>query len=199
MQAGPTFAEPNYEQHTAISPFVQGELEPVAEESQERGAYVPDLQAIPEVEESHRERRLRKLGNVCELAAGAAGGSSVVFFFAALNIPPLGIMLALGITHLYLTATIAGEGKDRAIVNVMSATGTGASALTAASEPLADAWQARGSQAAAMRIHKAAYNPSVSLLDRLGEVGGRDIGEIGSIELLGSVALAIILILMTRR
>jgi len=193
----PYYSHPAYQEGQGeISPYIQGELDPEVGDEPERGAYVPDLQAIPEVEESSSERRLRRLGNVCELAAGAAGGSSVVFFFAALNISGLGIVLALALTHLYLTATVVGEGRDRAIVNMAAATGTGASALVAASEPLAVSWQARKSQETARQAWREAYNPSPGLLGRF-DVGDGSLGGLSGVALL--LGLVVMLTLTIKR
>ena len=194
-----TFSYPGRDAETAISPFSAGrEGQPENERESilvaQGGA---ELQAMPEIDEGNRERSLRRAANACEVAAGASGSTAVIFVFTALNVPPVGIMLTLGVTHLYLTATVAGEGRERWVVNLITATSTGSAAIAATAEPIGEWLEASQTRSSALRVHKQTYNPPRPLGSRLG--ADIDLGGIGALELSGGLLVAFILMLLTRR
>jgi len=59
-----------------------------------------------------------------------------------MQINPVGLILAVGIGHCYLTATAAGEGSDRLLTNLMSGASASLSLLCGLSEPVGEAMEA---------------------------------------------------------
>ncbi|HEY9645418.1 MAG TPA: hypothetical protein V6C88_03560, partial [Chroococcidiopsis sp.] len=120
----------------------------------------PQQPAQPQpLPERNKGRGYRRAGNACEIAAGAALNSGVVFVFHLMQIHPIGFVVALGVSHFYFTATAFGEGRDRFLVNTM----TGCSALTALlcslSEPVGEWWEASQSRTAALQDIDLLYPP----------------------------------------
>ncbi len=100
--------------------------------------------------ESNRHRHFRHYANCCEMLSGASLNSAVIFTFQLLQVPVIGYVVALGITHFYFTATTFTE-KGRRIVNFASGSVTGLSMFAATSEPLGKHYQ---SVATSMSINR---------------------------------------------
>ncbi len=62
--------------------------------------------------ESNRHRHFRHYANCCEMLSGASLNSAVIFTFQLLQVPAVGYVVALGVTHLYFGATTFTEGED---------------------------------------------------------------------------------------
>lgn len=101
----------------------------------------PEPSPLPTPPENNRLRTFRRAGNVCEIIAGSCLNSAVIFTFHLLQIHPIGFVLALGVAHLYFTATAVGE-SGRRVVNVMTGASASISLLCACSEPLSEYWEA---------------------------------------------------------
>lgn len=90
--------------------------------------------------ENNRERVFRRAGNVCELAAGVALNSTIIFTFHLLQVNPVGLFLAVGTAHFYFTATAIGE-KSFPVAMVGGAASL--SCLCALSEPIGEFVESR--------------------------------------------------------
>lgn len=96
---------------------------------------------------SKQEKRwLYHAGNACEIAAGACLNSAIVFSFHLLQIHPLGMILALGVSHFYLSAIATSKSRDKVVTNFMAGTSAMLGLLCAVSEPIGEWWEANQSK-----------------------------------------------------
>jgi hypothetical protein len=110
------------------------------------------------VVENNRERTFRRAGNACEIAAGTALNSTIIFTFHLLQVNPVGLFLAAGTAHFYFTATAIGE-KSFPVAMVGGAASL--SCLCALSEPVGEWWEARTSIGSAnQEIERLQYHQS---------------------------------------
>jgi hypothetical protein len=129
----------------------------------------------PKVAENNRERTFRRAGNACEIIAGASLNSTVIFTFHLLQVNPVGLFLAVGTAHFYLTATAIGE-KSFPVAMVGGAASL--SCLCALSEPVGEWWEAKTSiESANTEIQRLQYQS--------GGLPGWSTGVILAIALLG--------------
>ncbi|BAB77497.1 hypothetical protein ACN23B_30865 (plasmid) [Anabaena sp. FACHB-709] len=142
-------------QQTNVSPFLYEGLATTPQQQQQ--AQQPPQQALPP--ESNFGRGLRRAGNACEIIAGSCLNSGVIFTFHLLQVHPVGFVLALGVSHFYLSATAAGEGKDRFATNVMTGASASLSLLCALSEPIAEWYEAQVSNTIAADVRRELYEP----------------------------------------
>ncbi len=133
-------------QHLHASPFLN---------DQPSTAPLPPPQPTPV--ERNRGRGFRRAGNACEIAAGAALNSAIVFLFHLLQVHPVGFLVALGVSHFYFTATALGEGNDRFVGNVMTGCSAGLAAVCSFAEPIGEWWEARDSKTTAIADLQALY------------------------------------------
>lgn len=127
------------ESQTNASPFhIKGLTKKEKEQNPPEGFY--------RIQENNRERTFRRAANACELAGGVCLNSTVVFTFHLLQINPLGMFLAVGVSHFYFTATAVGE-KSFSVAMVGGAASL--SCLCALSEPISEWWEARVSVSSA--------------------------------------------------
>lgn len=124
----------DYQAISSISPFTTKVQLPSTDKS-------PQQELSPAPPENNRLRTFRRAGNVCEIIAGSCLNSAVIFTFHLLQIHPIGFVLALGVAHLYFTATAVGE-SGRRVANVMTGASASISLLCACSEPLSEYWEA---------------------------------------------------------
>jgi hypothetical protein len=123
------------------SPFSFGGL--VQPQQQQQHSNEPTPQEVPE---NNRERTFRRAGNICEIVGGASLNSAVIFTFHLLQVHPIGMFLALGVAHLYFTATAAGEPSDKRVTNIMTGASASLALLCSLSEPLGEAWETHTTQ-----------------------------------------------------
>lgn len=90
--------------------------------------------------ESNRHLHFRHYANACEMLSGASLNSAIVYSFQLLQVPVVGYVVALGVTHFYFTATVFTE-KGRRIVNFSNASAVGISMISATTEPLGKHYQ----------------------------------------------------------
>lgn len=95
--------------------------------------------------ENNRQRIFRQAGNLSEIAAGASLNSTVIFTFHLLQVHPIGMFLALGVAHLYFTATTVGE-KGRRVTNAITGISCSLALLSSGSELVLEAWESRTTQ-----------------------------------------------------
>jgi hypothetical protein len=107
---------------------------------QQEKSQQPNTQQKP-LPENNRERTFRRAGNCCEIVAGASLNSAVIFTFHLLQVHPVGLFLALGVAHLYFTATAVGE-KERQVTNIMTGASASLALLCSLSEPVSEWWEA---------------------------------------------------------
>ena len=112
--------------------------------------------------ERSKGRQYRRSGNACEVAAGASLNSAIVFLFHLLQVHPLGLVVALGVSWFYFAATAAGEGRDRFVSNAMLGCSAAIAGGFALSEPIGEWQQAKQSKAEATEILSRWY-PSQGL------------------------------------
>ena len=142
-------------EQTNVSPFLYEGLATTPQ--QQRQAEQPQ-QAVP-VPETNKGRGLRRAGNACEIIAGSCLNSGVIFTFHLMGVHPVGFVLALGVSHFYLSATATGEGKDRFATNVMTGASASLSLLCALSEPIAEWYEAQTSNTVAADVRRELYEP----------------------------------------
>ncbi|MBD2437327.1 hypothetical protein [Nostoc sp. FACHB-110] len=109
--------------------------------------------------ENNKTCSFRRAGNVCEIAAGACLNSAVVFTFHLMQVHPPGIILALGVAHLYLSATAAGESRDKLVTNFMTGASASLALVCAVSEPIGEWWEASQSKNNAIAETTQMYEP----------------------------------------
>lgn len=107
--------------------------------------------------ETHKLRNLRHAGNVCDVVSGTALNSSIVFTFHLMQVHPVGLLLAVGVSHFYFTATAVGEGTDHRVTNVMIGASSSLAILCAAHEPLMEWIEAQQSREAAIAHINSMY------------------------------------------
>ena len=140
---------------TNTSPFQYTGLVQQQEKSQQ-----PNTQQKP-LPENNRERTFRRAGNLCEIVAGASLNSAVIFTFHLLQVHPVGLFLALGVAHLYFTATAAGE-KGKLLTNIMTGASASLALLCSLSEPVSEWWEASTSKTVAQNEIQQMYAPPTS-------------------------------------
>lgn len=141
------------ETSTNASPFQFGDLvQPQQVKSQQSNTQPPP------VPENNRQRTFRRAGNVCEIVAGASLNSAVIFTFHLLQVHPVGLLLALGVAHLYFTATAVGE-KGRQVTNIMTGCSASLALLCSLSEPVSEWWEASTSKSVAQSEIQQMYAP----------------------------------------
>jgi hypothetical protein len=145
-----------FDQHQGSPFLLEGEIQQQKQQQQ------PEPQATPE---RNKGRNLRRAGNACEIAAGASLNSAIVFLFHFMQVHPIGLILALGVSHAYFTATAWGEGQDRFVANVMTGCSAGLAAVCSLSEPIGEWLEARESRSTAVSdlqtIYTAAEQPQI--------------------------------------
>ncbi|MCC5637027.1 hypothetical protein LC593_14420 [Nostoc sp. CHAB 5844] len=109
--------------------------------------------------QNNKNLSFRYAGNACEIAAGACLNSAVVFTVHLLQIHPAGMILALGISHFYLTATATGARKDKRVTNLMTGASATIALLCALSEPIEEWWEANQSKNHAISENIQMYEP----------------------------------------
>lgn len=109
--------------------------------------------------ENNRERTFRRVGNLCEIVAGASLNSAVIFTFHLLQVHPVGMFLALGVAHLYFTATACGEGQHKAFANIMTGASASVALLCSLSEPVGEWLEASTSKTVAQNEIREMYAP----------------------------------------
>lgn len=115
----------------------------------------------PPLPENNRERTFRRAGNCCEIVAGASLNSAVIFMFHLLQVHPVGMFLALGVAHLYFTATAAGE-KGKLLTNIMTGASASVALLCSLSEPVGEWLEASTSKTVAQSEIQQMYAPPTS-------------------------------------
>lgn len=140
------------EASTNASPFQYTGLVQQQEKSQQPNTEPPPLP------ENNRERTFRRAGNLCEIVAGASLNSAVIFTFHLLQVHPVGMFLALGVAHLYFTATAVGE-KERQVTNIMTGASASLALLCSLSEPVGEWWEASTSKTVAQNEIREMYAP----------------------------------------
>lgn len=136
---------------TNTSPFQYTGLVQQQEKSQQ-----PNTQQKP-LPENNRERTFRRAGNLCEIVAGASLNSAVIFMFHLLQVHPVGMFLALGVAHLYFTATACGEGQHFRIANIMTGASASVALLCSLSEPVGEWLEASTSKTVAQNEIREMY------------------------------------------
>ena len=116
-------------------------------------------EALTQSLERNKGRSFRRAGNACEIAAGAALNSSIVFALHLLQVHPLGFVVALSASHFYFLATAFGEGRDRFIGNALTGASAGVAALSSLSEPIGEWWEAKQSRETATQEIQKLYAP----------------------------------------
>ncbi|HEY9625796.1 MAG TPA: hypothetical protein V6C84_00705 [Coleofasciculaceae cyanobacterium] len=109
--------------------------------------------------ERNRGRGFRRAGNACEVAAGASLNSAIIFLFHLLQVHPLGFVVALAGSHFYFIATAFGEGRNKAIGNLMTGASAGIAGLCALSEPISEAWEAQEAKETTTALVQSLYAP----------------------------------------
>lgn len=132
------------------SPFQYTGLVQQQEKSQQ-----PNTQQKP-LPENNRERTFRRAGNLCEIVAGASLNSAVIFTFHLLQVHPVGLFLALGVAHLYFTATAVGE-KGKQVTNIMTGASASVALLCSLSEPVGEWLEASTSKTVAQNEIREMY------------------------------------------
>lgn len=135
---------------TNTSPFQYTGLVQQQQKSQQPNTQPPPLP------ENNRERTFRRAGNLCEIVAGASLNSAVIFMFHLLQVHPVGMFLALGVAHLYFTATAAGE-KGKQVTNIMTGASASLALLCSLSEPVSEWWEASTSKTVAQNEIREMY------------------------------------------
>jgi hypothetical protein len=118
-------------------------------QTQQHKSQQPNTEQKP-LPENNRERTFRRAGNCCEIVAGASLNSAVIFTFHLLQVHPVGMFLALGVAHLYFTATAAGE-KERQVTNIMTGASASLALLCSLSEPVGEWLEASTSKTVAQK------------------------------------------------
>ncbi|HEY9631724.1 MAG TPA: hypothetical protein V6C84_30905 [Coleofasciculaceae cyanobacterium] len=145
-------------QQQTPSPFsMEGLGQPIRQQHQQQ----PVPAAIPE---RNKGRGFRRSGNACEVAAGASLNSAIIFLFHLLQVHPLGLVVALGVSHFYFLGTAFGEGRDRLLANCMTGASAGVASISALNEPIGEWIEARQSESAAEEQLQAWYSPQSSLI-----------------------------------
>jgi hypothetical protein len=125
-------------------------------------------QSLPQqVQENNRERTFRRAGNACEIAAGTALNSTVIFTFHLLQVHPVGLFLAVGVSHFYFTATAVGE---KSFPVAMIGCAGSLSCLCALSEPVGEWLEARTSISSASEEIQRIYQPQKEIPDWVGGI-----------------------------
>lgn len=119
------------------------------------------------IRENNRERTFRRAGNACEIAAGTALNSTIIFTFHLLQVHPMGLLLAVGTCHFYFTATAVGE-KSFSVAMIGCAGSL--SCLCALSEPIGEWWEARVSTQSASEEIQRIYQPQKEMPDWVGGI-----------------------------
>jgi len=119
------------------------------------------IPVTPKRQENNRERGFRRAGNACEIAAGACLNSAVIFTFHLLQVHPLGLVLAVGVSHFYFTAAAVGE---KSFPVLMVGCAGSLSCLCAISEPLGEWWEAKISISSANEEIAQIYQPAKNIL-----------------------------------
>lgn len=142
-------------EQTNVSPFSFEGLTQTPQQQQQ----VQQPQQLAPPSENNKGRGLRRAGNACEIIAGSCLNSGVIFTFHLMGVHPVGFVLALGVSHFYLSATASGEGKDRFATNVMTGASASLSLLCALSEPIAEWYEAQVSNTIAADVRRELYEP----------------------------------------
>lgn len=116
---------------------------------------------VKQHQENNRERTFRRAGNACEISAGACLNSAVIFTFHLLQVHPIGLVLAIGVSHFYFTATALGEKSS---VVVMVGCAGSLSTLCALSEPVGEWWEAKVSISSANEEIEHLTHPGTEIL-----------------------------------
>ena len=127
-------------------------------QTQQHKSQQPNTEQKP-LPENNRERTFRRAGNCCEIVAGTSLNSAVIFMFHLLQVHPVGLFLALGVAHLYFTATACGEGQNKAIANIMTGASASVALLCSLCEPVSEWWEASTSKTVAQNEIREMYAP----------------------------------------
>jgi len=115
-------------------------------------------QNAPIVTESNKARTFRRCANACEIIAGTCLNSTIIFTFHLMQVHPVGLFLAMGTAHFYLTATAVGEANRRT-TNIMTGASASLAICCSLQEPIGEWLQAHQSRTTALSQIDKLYNP----------------------------------------
>ena len=142
----------------SVSPFsFEGLAQTPQQQQQQRQPQEP--QPLPE---NNKGRAFRRAGNACEIVAGSCLNSAVIFTFHLLQVHPVGMFLAVGVAHLYFSATATGEGFNKFVTNLMTGCSASLALLCALSEPIGEWNESRTSQGTANTEIELMYSPKTA-------------------------------------
>lgn len=108
--------------------------------------------------ESNKTRTFRRCANACEIIAGTCLNSTIIFTFHLMQVHPVGLFLAMGTAHFYLTATAVGE-TNRRTTNIMTGASASLAICCSLQEPIGEWLQAHQSRTTALSQIDKLYNP----------------------------------------
>lgn len=115
---------------------------------QERAAHntfdhtqLPNLDEVPQTQETSGERGLRQIGNASELALICTTSSSVTFLLQLLQAHAIAYVGAIAFIHLFYATQACGEGRNRFTTNLFTGTAAVGSASVGLAEPMMTAWR----------------------------------------------------------
>lgn len=151
--------------------------------------FVEEPEHLPEkpsiLTESNKARTFRRCANACEIVAGTCLNSTIIFTFHLMQVHPMGLLLAMGTAHFYLTATALGEA-DRRSTNIMTGASASLAILCSLHEPIGEWLQAQRSRTTALSQIDQLYNSQPEI-------------ELPWIEITGIITLITIIFLIGRR
>ncbi len=112
-----------------------------------------------ELSENNKLRIFRRCANACEIITGTSLNSSIIFTFHLMQVHPIGLLLAMGTAHIYLTATALGE-VDRRTTNIMTGASASLAILCSLHEPIGEWLQANRSKTEANIQIQELYHPT---------------------------------------
>ena len=118
----------------------------------------PIPQNTPITTESNKARTFRRCANACEIVAGTCLNSTIIFTFHLMQVHPVGLFLAMGTAHFYLTATAVGE-TSRRTTNIMTGASASLAICCSLQEPIGEWLQAHESRSTAIAQINQLYNP----------------------------------------
>jgi len=164
----------------SVSPFSFQGLTPTPQQQQQQQQQKQPEQLAP-LPENNRGRAFRRAGNVCEIVGGSCLNSAIIFTFHLLQVNPVGMFLAVGVTHLYFTATAAGEGFNNLVTNLMSGCSASLALLCALSDPISEWDEARTSTDTASNSIQVMYQPKLKTDDYLSFGSGTGVAIVAAV------------------
>lgn len=129
---------------------------------------------INELAENNKIRVFRRCGNACEIITGTCLNSAIIFTFHLMQVHPMGLLLAMGTAHLYLTATALGE-QNRRTTNIMTGASASLAILCSLQEPIGEWLQATQAKTAAQsqiqQLYHPAHEPELPWIEITGIIG----------------------------